>query len=401
MANLPSGMRHVAPLHHDEPLHRHHVFRKYHEPDEHDRILGKVHRGDLLNPIESAYLLQYQNKTHAARLAEFQGPLPKKIQTLMIICADARMGGMFDFDDFARRGIAAIYVAGNVSDILSTPGIKEVFKRMDKDSSVVIMGHAKCGAVHCAQQHSETGLYADLRNIAVLLRLVKPTGEMDNLRAQRESLSDNPAFKKLAAKKNIRVIKAFVDIAHEKPHIHLVHSNQVLPQDTYLMASLNRRFQEPNAGQDLSTHQFAPAGVISGPSLPFDAREIFDAKANEIFCVSGGDFGGQKHKGRLSQRELASVEMAALGLLDEQSVGSIEYSVTKNKSQHILLLHTDLAVVDAWEADLLKKSEIVTDALLAGKLEITTAVYDQSTGLITMVRHLVNENAATAIMTQI
>src|SRR4030095_656089 len=137
----------------------------------------------------------------------------------MLICADARMGGMFDFDDFAKRGIAVVYVAGNVSDILHAPGVKEVLKRMDKDSSIVIVGHAKCGAVHCA---SEKEHYSHLKNIAILLHLVKPTGGRDNVMAQKETLSGNESFQKLAAKKNIRLITAFVDISHDVPHIGLV-----------------------------------------------------------------------------------------------------------------------------------------------------------------------------------
>lgn len=391
------GMRHVAALHHDEHKPRHALFRSYHVPDQHDRIMRKIQRREMLDPIESAYILQDGNKKHAARLAGFQGEIPEKINTLMLICADARMGGMFDFDDFARRGIAVVYVAGNVSDVLSTPGIKEVFKRMDKDSSVVIMGHAKCGAVHCAAERES---YAQFRNIAALLQLVKPTGELDNLRAQQEALASNENFQKLAARKNIRVITAYVDIAHESPTIQLADDKMALDTDRGLIARLNQHFNESNAGQNLSTKQFAHAIVISGPSLPFDAREIFSARANEIFCVSAGDFGGKKHKGRLAEEEIASVELASLGLLDEQSVASVEYSVTKNSSQHILMLHTDLEVIDAWEADLLKKSDIIRDAIIEGKLEITTAVYDSSTGRITMVRHLVNENAATAISSQ-
>jgi len=395
MANrLPQGMRHVAALHHEEHVRRHAIFKSYHAGDQHTRIHEKIRERKMLDPIESAYALQEGNKGHAARVSGFQGEMPEKIKTLMLVCADARMGGMFDFDDFARRGIAAVYVAGNVSDFLNTSGVKEVFRRMDKDSSIVITGHAKCGAVHCA---SEKERYSHLKNIAILLHLVSPTGELDNLRAQAGTLAANEAFQKLTARKNVRIVSAFVDIAHHEPQIRLVDGDKAQEQDRELIDGLDRAFRRSNGGMDLSSHQFAHAVVISGPALPFDAREIFSAGSNEIFCVTGGDYGGKKHKGHLSETEIASVEMASLGMLDEQSVASIEYSVEKNKSQHILLLHTDLAVIDAWEAQLIRKSDIVSNALIEGRLEITTAVYDSSTGRVTMVRHLVNEDAAAAI----
>ncbi len=398
MATLQHGMRHVAALHLEDHRPRHDLFQSYHAPDQSKRIVQKIRNRDMLDPIESAYILQEGNRKHVVRLSEFQGEHPEKIKTLMLVCADARMGGMFEFDDFARKGVEVVYVAGNISDILDKPGVKEVFKRMEKHSSVVIMGHAKCGAVHCAQ-HMD--LYSHLKNIAILLGFVKPTGELDNARAQQEALLANEGFKKLAARKNIHVVTAFADIAHETPEIHLADPKEALKHEEELIQRLNKRFKASNAGQDLSKHQFAHAIVISGPALPFDAREIFSAGANEIFCVSAGDFGGKKHKGSMTQDEVASVEMATLGLLDEHSVASVEYSVEKNKSSHILLLHTDLAVIDAWEADLLKKSEIITDAVIKGNLEITTAVYDSSTGRITMVRHLVNEDAARAISSEL
>lgn len=391
-------MRHVAALHHDEHKKRHDLFRSYHAADQGERIAKKVQRKDMLNPIESAYVLQEGNKDHAVRLSGFREELPKRISTLMLICADARMGGMFEFDDFAKKGIAVVYVAGNVSDILSTPGVKENLRRMDRDSSIMIMGHAKCGAVHCA---SDMEHYSHLKNIAKLLGLVKPTSELDNLQAQKEALSGNARFRKFAARRNVRVMTAYADISHETPKIRLVDDKSALEQDREFIRQLDARFRETNSGQDLSAHQFAHAVVISGPSLPFDPREIFSVRANEIFCVSAGDFGGKRHKGRMSESAVATVEMASLGLLDEQSVASVEYSVEKNKSQHILLMHTDLAVIDAWEADLLRKSDIITDAIIGGRLEITTAVYDSSTGRITMVRHLVNEDAAAAISARV
>ncbi len=385
------GMRHVAAIHHESHP-QHAVFRGYHRTDRHERIFDKVEAKEMLTPAESAYVLLDDNKRHATRLAAFRGELPEKISTLVLICADARMGGMFEFDDFAKRGIAVVYVAGNVADLLDTAGIKEVLKRMDQDSSIIIMGHAKCGAVHCAADKSHYALH---RNIAKLLRSVDPASELDNLKVQAAALSANKNFKALAAKQNIHIVTAFVDIAAESPHIELVSSEKAVAKDRELIRTLDARFRTSNKKQDLSAHQFAHAIIISGPSLPFDAREIVSAEtANKVFCVSAGDFGGNKHKGHLSEAEIATVEMASLGLLDDVSVASVEYSVENTGTRHIVLLHTDLKVIDAWEKELLQKSDIVTQAVLEGRLEITAAIYDSSTGLITMVRHLVNEDAS-------
>ena len=140
MATLQHGMRHVAALHLEDHRPRHDLFQSYHAPDQSKRIVQKIRNRDMLDPIESAYILQEGNRKHVVRLSEFQGEHPEKIKTLMLVCADARMGGMFEFDDFARKGVEVVYVAGNISDILDKPGVKEVFKRMEKHSSVVIMG---------------------------------------------------------------------------------------------------------------------------------------------------------------------------------------------------------------------------------------------------------------------
>jgi hypothetical protein len=86
--------------------------------------------------------------------------------------------------------------------------------------------------------------------------------------------------------------------------------------------------------------------------------------------------------------------MAALNLLDIESLASIEYSVTANSSAHIVLLHSDIATINAWETELMKKSDIICNAVVEGRLEITATVYDSQTGMATPVRHLVNEEMA-------
>ena len=385
---LPAGIMRVGPLHEEEHKERHAAFRLYHEKEQHSRIFDRIRGRVMLNPIESAYALHVKNKKHASRLSNFEGELPEKISTLMLICADARMGGMLDFDDFARRGILPVYVAGNVSEIFNTPGMKEIFSRMGRDSSIVIVGHAKCGAVHCAGERHK---FEKFRNISKLLNFVKHTSELDNLAAQARELGANENFRKAAAKKGVRITTAFVDIAHERPSIRIADESTATAKDGELISHLNAQFIASNEGQDLSERQYAHAIVISGHSLPFDPREIFDCKANEIFCVTAGDFGKKKPKGRLSGDALASVEAAALGLLDEKSIASVEYSITANSSRHILLLHTNTEVLKAWEEELLKKSEIVTRAVIDGTVEITTAVYVPTSGMVVPTGHLINE----------
>jgi len=394
MSARPKGMMHVAALHHEDHKPRHDLFQSYHRPDQEKRIQAKIEDKEMLAPIESAYALQEGNKGHVSRVFRSGSPVAERIRTLLLVCADARMGGMFDFDDFATRGIAVVYVAGNVSGILASPGVKDVFRRMDADSSVVIVGHAKCGAVHCAAERHN---YRQHRNISSLLRLVRPEGELENLQAQAQALRDSAIFRSVAGKARIRVLTAFVDISKKEPSICVIGGDAPADADRELIERMEKRFMDRNRKQDLSQQQFAHAVVISGPSLPYDPREIFSADANEIFCVSAGDFGGHAHKGALTGPEIGSLEMAAIGLLDQSAVASAEYSVAKNDTRHILLLHSDLAVIDAWEEELLKKSRMISGALIAGDLEITSAIYDSQTGRVTMVRHLVNEDAARAM----
>ena len=392
---LPAGIIRVGPLHEEEHKQRHAAFRHYHEKGQHSRIFDKIKNHSMLNPIESAYALHEMNKEHVKRLAEHKGDLPEKISTLLLICADARMGGMFEFDDFAKRGILPVFVAGNISEIFNTPGMKEIFRRMGKGSSVMIVGHAKCGAVHCA---GERHLFEKFRNIFKLLGFVKHTSERDNLAEQAKALEANPDFQKAAAQKGVHVTTAFADIAHaKKPSITIADESTATAKDAELISHLNAHFIESNSGQDLSAHQYAHAIVVSGHSLTFDPREVFNCGANEIFCVTAGDFGKKKPKGHLSDDAVASTEAAALGLLDEKSIGSMEYSVTENSSRHILLLHTDTKVVNAWESELLEKSDIIREAVIKGTVEITTAVYDPLSGRVTPIGHLVNENAESAL----
>ena len=385
------NVMHTLPLH-DEAHPKNKIFHELHSPDQMGRIFKKIEDKQMLTPIEAAAILLNNNKEHVKRVSGFKDKFPKKIKSVMIICADSRMGGMFQFDDFAKEGILPLYVAGNASSILSTPGIKEVFSRMEKGASVIIVGHSQCGAVCCAQ-HKE--IYSNENNIRKLLKKIAPE-EKENLSMQADELRNNAYFRKFAAAKGLHVTTAFVNINTPVPSIQIVDAKSATQKDADLVSRIDAHFKESNKGQSLSGHQYAHTIVISGNSMRFDARETFDCGANEIFSVSAGDFGGNKNKGKLDDA-LGSTEMAMLGLLDKKAIASIEYSIQKNSTHHILLLHTDSRVASLWEAELLQKSSTIANAVVAGNVEITTATYDPFTGRVVLVHHLVNEDAGKAV----
>ncbi len=373
---------------------RSHIFEQYHSSSGMlSSLLEKARsKKEMLTPIESAILLKHGNRSHAERMSQFGGKPPAEIKSLLLVCSDARLGGMLEFDDFARHGVFTVYIAGNGAAILESPAMQHMLSRMGNDSSIIVMGHAKCGAVKCAGSDETTG--SD--NISNLISSIHPSGGRINAAEQAYELSTSRLFKSLSSEKKVRVLSAFVDIEHPSHTISI--AGDATDGDKQLIARLNKHFSRNNSQQDLSKKQYAHAVAITDPMLGFDAREIFGCKANEIFTVSAGKASkaGSNGAGELTT---GSAEMAILGLLEESAVGSVEYSVTHNSSQHIMLLHTDLATVEGWEAELLAKSKIIRDALLRGDIEITSAVYDPATGHVDFKRHLVNENAALSIGT--
>jgi hypothetical protein len=284
------------------------------------------------------------------------------------------MGGMFDFDSFDSYAIKPIYVAGNISAILSRKEMKNIFSQMDENSAVVIVGHAHCGAVHCAK---ESAKYAKLKNISDLLKHVDAGGEFQNLQKQIISLSNNPDFLKASKKKSIRILGAFANLDSDSVGFRFLDSNSLYRSDKSLERRLDSNFKQSNSEQNLSNKQYAHAIVISSPSLLFDSREIFDCGANEIFCVSASDNSDSK---KLAQKSIASTEIALQNLLDEPAIASTEYSVKNNSTKHIVLLHTDMAVINTWKRELLQKSSIIYDAIKNDGVRISSFIYDDMTG---------------------
>lgn len=390
----PAGTLHTSPIH-DKSHHRNWLFEKYRKHEPLPFVQRKQQAKLSLTPMQSAWVLTEKNKGHANRVAHASSQRKEEISTLLVMCSDARMGGMLGFDDFSKKGVATVYVAGNVSDILHSPAIKEVLSRMAKDSSIIIMGHACCGAV-AAASHKKS-LSQDIgknRNLLGLVEHVHSKDELSNLVWQQEKLSGSKEFLKLQKEKGVRLLTAFADIEKKgEQQVGLIDGSQASKEDISLIESMNANFREKNAQHDLSQKQFVYATVISSPSLQFDAREIFDCKANEIFVVSAGDYGAKAQRGEVPPEAVASAEMAQLGMLDQKSIGSIEYSVEHVKSRHIVLLHTNAEVANQWEADLLQKSRILTDALVRGEIEISVAIYDSATGKVNFLHHLVSEKA--------
>lgn len=379
-------MQHRVPRQHkDHPENKH--FELLQESSGQKRMRGKMERKEMLTPAESMAMLVSGTPGHRMKLLNFQGTLQGDVNKLVILCADARLD-LLDFDDFAKKGVLPIFVAGNISKVLNTPGMKEIFGRMAEGSSIIIVGHSRCGVVHGAR-HKEN--YRSLEHVSGLLNEVEPDAH-ENIASQARKLAANPDFKKAAAEKGISIVTAHADISHGEPTIRC--SGPASDEDKKLISGMEKHLRASSAGQDLSQPQYAHAVVITGQSLHFDPRQIFGCGPNEIFCVSAGDFGKKTKKGEMGAEPLATAEMAATGLLDASAIGSAEYSVTANLTRHIVLLHTDLEVANAWEMELITKSPTIAKAVLDGALEISTAVYDSQTGMVTFMRHLENVDAS-------
>lgn len=349
------------------------------------------------------------NREHRKQLAAFgHTHLPKKISTLVLACSDARLGGMLDFDDFAKEGVAVVYVAGNVADVLKAKGMKEMLSHLDKDARVLVLGHSKCGAVKCAHEASSASAMKKIfkkanivgrrvtRNLDALVGSVHPEGENANLARQVEVLRTDPAFTSIFSKKNIRVISAIADFTRTEPKVEIIDGSSANEKDAAFVFRLQEKYRRTNSEVDFSGGQYAHAIVISGPSI-FDPRAIFGVKkANEVFCVSSGDFGrGKGRHGEITEDSIASAEMAELGLLDVHAtmIGSIEYSVQHLQARNIVLMDTSSRAVEELEAQLLANSPILTSALSKNQIELTLMVYNPQTGAAEPYRHLVNQDA--------
>jgi len=379
----PAGMRHLVPVHHEKhPQQRQAAFERLYEHEAKDALAAKIAEKRMLSPIESLHRILEGNREHSRRVGVFHATgnrMPQRINCLLLICADARLGGMFRFEDFAREGIVPVYVAGNVSDVFKNREMGKLLGRLADNASVVIMGHSKCGAVHCAQEIGKFGAEKH-RNIKQLLACVHQSDEGANLAEQAKKLAASGEFAS-AKKKGIGVGCAFARIEGEKPSVAAV--GRVSRKEREAIGRISAQFEEANRKQDLSQKQYAHAIVISDPNYGFDAREIASCAANEIFCISAASIEG-KHA-------TASAEMALVGLLDEHAIASAEYSITHNETRHIVIMHPQHAQI---EAQMIMESDIIRDAVLAGEVEITTMTYNPKSGSLTPIRHLVNQDAS-------
>lgn len=378
----PPGMRHLVPVHHERhPQDRQRAFERLYEHDAKYALAAKVAEKRMLAPIESLHRILEGNREHQRRVERFHATgnkMPQRINCLLLICADARLGGMFRFEDFAKEGIVPVYVAGNVSDVFKNREMAKLLGRLADNASVVIMGHSKCGAVHCAQEIGKFGAEKH-RNIKQLLACVHHSDEGSNLGEQAKQFIASLEFRSVK-KKGIGIACAFAHMDCEKPSVAAV--SRVSREERAFISKISTQFEEANRKQNLSEKQYAHAIVISDPNYGFDAREIASCAANEIFCISAASLEG-KHA-------TASAEMALVGLLDEHAIASAEYSVTHNQTRHIVIVHPQHAQI---EAQMIRESDIIRDAVLSGEVEITTMTYNPKTGSLAPVRHLVNQDA--------
>lgn len=380
-AHPPAGMRHLQQIHHPQhPLHRQRAFEKLYGHGEREGVASKIARREMLSPLESLHRILEGNREHQRRAERFSlvGSMPSRIRCLLLVCADARLGGMFRFEDFSRDGIVPVYVAGNVADVFKSSEMAKLLGRMEEGASVIIVGHSKCGAVQCAREIEQFSSHRH-RNIRELLACVRREDEKENLAEQAKKLAASAEF--CAAKgRGVHISCAFARIEGETPSVETV--GRASAKDIVLIMRLSKQFEEANRGQDLSAKQYAHAIVVSDPNYCFDAREIAGCAANEIFCISAAS--------REDAGAIGSAEMALSGLLDEHAIASAEYSITHNKTRHIVIVHPQHEQI---EAQMIAQSEIIRDAVLCGEVEITTMEYSPKTGRLTPIRHLVNQDA--------
>ena len=72
-------------------------------------------------------------------------------------------------------------------------------------------------------------------------------------------------------------------------------------------------------------------------------------------------------------------------------IASAEYSITHNSTRHIVVVHEEFEKI---EAQIIRDSELIRDAVISGTVEITAMGYNTKTGLLSPLRHLVNQDAA-------
>ncbi|MBS3069215.1 hypothetical protein J4441_02515 [Candidatus Micrarchaeota archaeon] len=377
------GIRHLEPIHHpDHPQHRKNNFDRLYGQADREHMHAKMSRREMLSPIESLHRILEGNRVHSRRVEKFllEGKMPAEIKCLLLICADARMGGMFRFDDFAKEGIVPVYVAGNVAEVFKNDRMKELLGKLAEKSSIIIMGHSKCGAVHCANE-KENFSSDKHRNIHGLLECVHHEEE-GNVREQARKLNASKELANARKGKEISVACAFADIVGKTPSIEI--RGRAWEAEKSFISRLSAQFEEANRGQVLSESQYAHAVVISDPSCGFDAREIANCGANEIFCISAASSAD-------NAKAVASAEMALAGMLDVHMIASAEYSITHNSTRHIVVVHEEFEKI---EAQIIRDSEIIRDAVISGTVEITAMGYNTKTGLLSPLRHLVNQDAA-------
>lgn len=374
------GMRHLQPVHHMEhPKARKDAFDRLY--GERGKLEEKIARREMLSPIESLHRMLEGNRSHVRRVERFfsvdGGRMPGEIKCMLLMCADARLGGMLGFDDFAKEGIAPIYVAGNVAEVFKGGEMKSLLGKLAKESSIIIMGHSKCGAVHCAKE-AEKFSHEKHGNMRQLLACVHHEDEGENVLAQAAKLRKSDEYRQASGGKSIRIACAFADIAGEKPSVGIIGKSGI--GQLAIAQRISRQFEDANRGQDLSQKQYAHAIVISDPKYRFDGREMASCGANEVFCISAASADG---------KAIASAEMALGGLLDAHAIASAEYSITHNNTRHIAIVHGQYEKI---EAQMIADSQIIREAVVRGEVEITAMQYDPKSGVLTPLRHLVNQD---------
>lgn len=166
---------------------------------------------DQITPEMAYELLREGNKRFVNNLKANRNLLEQANETsdgqhpfaVILSCIDSRTSAELIFDQ-GLGDIFSIRIAGNVlnEDIL---GSMEFACKVAGSKIIVVLGHAKCGAVKGACDHVEMG------NLTALLSKIRPAID-DETTVANHRTGDNPEFVEKVTKVNVkRVMKEIVE----------------------------------------------------------------------------------------------------------------------------------------------------------------------------------------------
>ncbi len=324
-----------------------------------------------LSRAESIAVLQQGNTDFQTEVTKLdRGRINESKQeydVLMLTCADARCDATL-FRDFTNQRVLVLQVAGNVygsKDKRARAKIDAALRKLKQGGTVVLMGHAKCGAVD-AHAHADHYVGKVSRHVDMLVDCVDRQGHPHthddyeaNAANQAQKLSEHATVKE----KKLSVVPCIFDFTNgEDKALRYLGNGKEPPLLTELRHSAVSRLTYAREHHYTLPAQYAHAIVVSDPTdlgQFTNPRIAFNARLNELFAVSAMD-------GELSSDAIASIEYALL------KVNGVK------DAPHIVITHTDPKTAQKLKDQLLKESDIVREKTQNGEL-ITIMEYNKET----------------------